>query len=197
MAALLVSHSPSDALRKKRKLVFRRLFTRPSIVIGSPINLRTLFTNELLFYFRPRVSPRPSILSVPPISSQLRWLLRRNVTLSAPASTALKNIMDKSRLLDLLARESHLSIASNAERIVSKWLDHEAIQARRSHMLSNMKQPLRNVSATSRTLEKISCARPRATKCHSDFLLISEQCYHQYHRRVLRAFDRREVACQL
>jgi len=168
MAALLVSHSPSDALCKKRKLVFRRLFSRPSIVVRSPINLRTLFTNELLFRFRPRVSPRPSIFSVPPISSQLRWLLRRNVTLSAPASRALKNIMDKARLLDLLARESHLSIASNAERIVSKWLDHKAIQARRSHTLSNMKQPQRNVSATSRTLEKVSCARPRATKCHSD-----------------------------
>jgi hypothetical protein len=172
MAALLVSHSPSNTLRKKRKLVFRWLFTRPSIVVRSPINLRTSFTNELLFCFRPRVSLRPSIFGVPTVSSQLRWLLRRNVTLSAPASRALKNIMDKARLLDLLARESHLSIASSAERIVSKWLDHKAIQARGSHALSNMKQPQRNVSATSRTLVKVSCA-----KCHSDLFLISEQCY--------------------
>ena len=164
MAAPLVSHCPSDTLRKKRKLVFRWLFTRPSIVVRSPINLRTSFTNELLFSFRPRVSLRPSIFGVPPVSSQLRRLHRRNVTLSAPASGALKNIMDKARLLDLLARESHLSIASSAERIVSKWLDHKAIQARRSHMLSNMKQPQRNVSATSRTLEKVFCARPRAIK---------------------------------
>jgi hypothetical protein len=132
MAALLVSHSALDALREKRKLLFRRLSARPSIMVRSSINLRTTFTKGLLFCFRPRVSPRPSVFSVPPVSSQLRWLLRRNVTLSTPAFRALKNIMDKARLLDFLARESHSSVASNAEKIVSNWLDHKAIQTRKS-----------------------------------------------------------------
>jgi hypothetical protein len=58
-------------------------------------------------------------------------LFRGNVTLSAPAFRALKNIMDEARLLHLFARKSHRSIASNAERIVSKWLDYAAIQARK------------------------------------------------------------------
>jgi hypothetical protein len=196
MAAPLVSHSPSDTLRKKRKLVFRWLFTRPSIVVRSPINLRTSLTNELLFCFRPRVSLRPSIFVVPPVSSQLRWLLRRNVTLSATTSRALKNIMDKAWLLDLFTRESHLSIASSAERIVSKWLDHKAIQARKSHMLSNMKQPKRNVSATSQTLKKVSCALPRATKCRSDLLSNFRTMLPIISPHITAGF-RRGVVCQL
>jgi len=36
--------------------------------------------------------------------------------------------MGKTRLLDFLAGKSHLGFASNAERIVSKWLDHAAIR---------------------------------------------------------------------
>src|SRR6266478_6873032 len=89
MAALLVSHSAPDALRKKRKLVFRWLFARPSIVVGSP-DFRTSF-----FCFRPRVSARPPIFSFAPLSSQPRGLFRRNITLSAPTFRAFKNIMDK------------------------------------------------------------------------------------------------------
>ena len=123
MAALLVSHSAPDALRKKRKLVFRWLFARPSIVVGSP-DLRTSFTNELLFCFRPRVSARPFIFSFAPLSSQPGGLFRCNITLSASTFRALKNIMEKTRLLDFLARESHFGIASNAERVVFRWLDH-------------------------------------------------------------------------
>jgi hypothetical protein len=123
MAALLVSHSAPDALRKKRKLVFRWLFARASIVVGSP-DLRTSFNNELLFCFRPRVSARPPIFSFAPVFSQLRRLFRRNITLSAATFRALKNNMDKTGLLDFLARESHFYIASDAERIVFKWLGH-------------------------------------------------------------------------
>jgi hypothetical protein len=48
--------------------------------------------------------------------------------LNAPAFRALKNIMDKARLLRFFARESHPSIATNAERIASKWLDHAALE---------------------------------------------------------------------
>jgi hypothetical protein len=118
MAALLVSHSAPDALRKKRKLVFRWLFGCSSIVVRSS-DFRTSF-----FCFRPRVSARPPIFSFAPLSSQPRGLFRRNITLSAPTFRALKNIMDKTRLLDFLARGSHSNIASDAERIVSKWLDH-------------------------------------------------------------------------
>jgi hypothetical protein len=131
MATFLVSHSAPDALRKKRKLVFRWLFARASNQVGSPVNLRTSFTNELLFCFRPRVSPRSSTFNVAPVSSQPRALFRRNVTLSTPAFWALKNVMGKARLLDFLAGKSHLGTASNAERIVSKWLVHAVIQARK------------------------------------------------------------------
>src|SRR6266567_1752619 len=53
-----------------------------------------------------------------------RSLFRRNITLSAPTFRALKNIMDKTGLLDFLARGSHFNIASDAERIVFRWLDH-------------------------------------------------------------------------
>jgi hypothetical protein len=42
----------------------------------------------------------------------------RNITLSAPTFRALKNIMDKTGLLDFLARGSHFNIASDAERMV-------------------------------------------------------------------------------
>jgi hypothetical protein len=118
MSALLVSHSAPDTLRKKRKLVFRRLFARPSIVVGSP-DFRTSF-----FCFRPRVPARPPISIFAPLSSQPRSLFRRNITLSAPTFRALKNIMDKTGLLDFLARGSHFNIASDAERIVFRWLDH-------------------------------------------------------------------------
>jgi len=123
MAALLVSHSAPDALRKKRKLVFRWLFARPSIVVGSP-DFRTSF-----FCFRPRVSARPPIFSFAPLSSQPRGLFRRNITLSAPTFRAFKNIMDKTGLLNFLARGSHFNIASDAERIVFKWLDHAGLHA--------------------------------------------------------------------
>ena len=118
MAALLVSHSAPDALRKKGKLVLRWLFARPSIVVGSP-DFRTSF-----FCFRPRVSARPPIFSFAPLSSQPRGLFRRNITLSAPTFRALKNIMDKTGLLDFLARKSHFYIAFDAERIVFKWPSH-------------------------------------------------------------------------
>ncbi len=84
MAAFLVSHSAPDALRKKRKLVFRWLFARPSNQVGLPVNLRTSFTNELLFCFRPRVSHRSSTFNVASVSSQPRGLFRRNVTLITP-----------------------------------------------------------------------------------------------------------------
>src|SRR6267154_5449069 len=118
MAALLVSHSAPDALRKKRKLVFRWLFGCSSIVVRSS-DFRTSF-----FCFRPRVSARPPIFSFAPLSSQPRGLFRRNITLSAPTFRALKNIMDKTGLLDFLARGSHFNIASDAERIVFRWFDH-------------------------------------------------------------------------
>jgi hypothetical protein len=39
--------------------------------------------------------------------------------------------MDKARLLRLFARGSHPDIASNAERVASKWLDHAVLQARK------------------------------------------------------------------
>src|SRR5258707_1448323 len=112
MAALLVSHSAPDALRKKRKLVFRWLFARPSIVVGSP-DFRTSFV-----CFRPHISAAPPIVRFAPLSFQPREVFRRNITLSAPTFRALKNIMDKTGLLDLLARGSHFNIASDAERIV-------------------------------------------------------------------------------
>ena len=121
MAALLVSHSSPDALRKKRKLVLRWLFARSSIVVGSS-DFRTSF-----FCFRPRVSTRPPIFSFAPLSSQSRELFRRNITLSAPTFRALKNIMNKTGLLDFLARGSHFNIASDAERIVFRWLDHAGL----------------------------------------------------------------------
>jgi hypothetical protein len=118
MAALLISHGAPDALRKKRKLVFRWLFGCSSIVVRSS-DFRTSF-----FCFRPRVSARPPIFIFAPLSSQPRGLFRRNITLSAPTFRALKNIMDKTGFLDLLARGSHFNIASDAERIVFRWLDH-------------------------------------------------------------------------
>ena len=121
MAALLVSHSAPDALRKKSKLVFRWLFARPSIVVGSP-DFRTS-----LFCFRPRVSARPPIFIFAPLYSQPRSLFRRNITLSASTFRALKNIMDKAGLLDFLARGSHFNIASDAERVVFRWLDHAGL----------------------------------------------------------------------
>src|SRR6267378_1307180 len=121
MAALLVSHSAPDALRKKRKLVFRWLFARPSIVVGSP-DFRTSFV-----CFRPHISAAPPIFGFAPLSSQPREMFRRNITLSAPTFRALKNIMDKTGLLDLLARGSHFNIASDAERTVFRWLDHAGL----------------------------------------------------------------------
>ena len=118
MAALLVSHRAPDPLREKRKLVFRWLFARPSIVVGSP-DFRTSFV-----CFRSRVSARPPIFIFAPLSSRPRSLFRRNITLSAPTFRALKNIMDETGLLDLLARGSHFNIASDAERMVFRRLDH-------------------------------------------------------------------------
>ena len=35
--------------------------------------------------------------------------------------------MDKTGLLDFLARGSHFNIASDAERIVFRWLDHAGL----------------------------------------------------------------------
>jgi hypothetical protein len=49
MAAILVSHGALDALCEKNKLLFRRLLARRSILVGSPDNLRSPFTNHLLF----------------------------------------------------------------------------------------------------------------------------------------------------
>ena len=121
IAALLISHGASDALRKKRKLVFRWLFVRPSIVVGSP-DFRTSFV-----CFRPHISAGPPIFGFAPFSSQPREMFRRNITLSAPTFTALKNIMDKTEFLDLLARGSHFNIASDAERTVFRWLDHAGL----------------------------------------------------------------------
>ncbi len=121
MAALLVSHSAPDALRKKRKLVFRWLFGCSSIVVRSS-DFRTSF-----FCFRPRVSARPPIFSFAPLSSQPRGLFRRNITLSASTFRALKNIMDKTGLLNFPAGGSHFNIASDAERIVFRWLDHPGL----------------------------------------------------------------------
>jgi hypothetical protein len=121
MAALLVSHRAPDPLREKRKLVFQWLFARPSIVVGSP-DFRTS-----LFCFRPRVSARPPIFIFAPLYSQPRSLFWRNITLSAPTFGALKNIMDKTGLLNFLARGSHFNIASDAERIVFRWLDHAGL----------------------------------------------------------------------
>jgi hypothetical protein len=37
--------------------------------------------------------------------------------------------MDKTGLLNFLARGSHFNIASDAERIVFKWLDHAGLHA--------------------------------------------------------------------
>jgi hypothetical protein len=191
VAALVVSHSAPDALRKKGKLIVGWRFARPSIVVGSPGDSRTSLTNELLFYFRPRVYPRPSIFRVPPVFSQSRELFRRNVTLSAPALWALKNIMDKARLRHFFARESHLSIAFNAERIVSKRLDHAAIQAKKGRILSNMRQPQSSVSATRHSTKAISRVSPRVTKCQSDLFSISQQCYGWV---AIFKFDPREIA---
>jgi hypothetical protein len=133
MAAILVSHGALDALCEKNKLLFRWLLARRSILVGSPDNLRSSFTNPLLFCFRPRVYPRPSIPSNSPLASQLGGLFRRYVTLGASTFRALKNIVDETRSLDFLAGEFHPGIALNAEGFVGlyKWLDHVAILAKR------------------------------------------------------------------
>jgi len=133
MAAILVSHGALDALCEKNKLLFRWLLARPFVGVGSPDNLRSSFTNPLFFCFRPRVYPRPSISSNSPLSSQLRGLFRRNVTLGASTFRTLKNIMDETRPLDFLAGKSHLRIAFNTAGIVglNKWLDHADILAKR------------------------------------------------------------------
>jgi hypothetical protein len=112
MATLLVSHSAPDALREKRKLVLRWLFARPSIVVASP-DFGTSFV-----CFRPHISAGPPIFGFAPFSSQPREMFRRNITLSASTFRALKNIMDKTGLLDFLAGRSHFNIASDAERMV-------------------------------------------------------------------------------
>ena len=126
MAARLVSHSALDALREKNKLLFRWLLAHPSILVGSPDNLRSSFTNHLLFCCRARVYPRPSLPGDSPVYSQWRGLFLRNVTLGASTFGAFKNIMDEARLFNLLAGKFHLSIALNAKRFVGldKWLDH-------------------------------------------------------------------------
>jgi hypothetical protein len=133
MAAILVSHGALDALCEKNKLLFRWLLARRSILVGSPDNLRSSFTNPLLFCFRPRVYPRPSIPSNSPLASQLWGLFGRDVTLGASTFWAFKNIMDEARFLDFLAGKFHPGIALNAEGFVGlyKWLDHVAILAKR------------------------------------------------------------------
>jgi hypothetical protein len=51
MAALLVSHSALDSLGKNRKLICGWLMAGSFILVGSPRNLRSSFTNHLLFCF--------------------------------------------------------------------------------------------------------------------------------------------------
>jgi len=126
MAALLVSHGALDALRKNRKLICRWLSAQPFILVGSPDNLRSSFTNHLLFCCRAHVYPRPSLPGDSRVYSHWRGLFLRNVTLGASTLGAFKHIMDEARLFNLLAGKFHLSIALNAKRFVGldKWLDH-------------------------------------------------------------------------
>jgi hypothetical protein len=95
--------------------------------------LRSPFTNHLLFCFRTRVYPRPSLPRDSPVYCRWRGLFPRNVTLGASTFGALKNIMDESRFLDFLAGKFHPGNALNAEGFVGlyKWLDHVAILAKR------------------------------------------------------------------
>jgi hypothetical protein len=136
MAALLVSHGALDALRKNRKLICRWLWPRRFILVGSPDNLRSSFTNHLLFCVRPRVCTRPSIPSNSPVYSHPRGLFRRDVALGASTFRALKNIMDETGPLDLLAGKSHLGIAFDTAGIVGlyKWLDHAVMRGRRPRL---------------------------------------------------------------
>jgi hypothetical protein len=51
--------------------------------------------------------------------------------LNAAAFGAFEDIMDKTRLRSFLAREVHFIVACNAMRIVSKQLEHAALQVRK------------------------------------------------------------------
>ena len=126
MAARLVSHRALDTLHEKNKLLFRWLLAHLSILVGSPDNLRSSFTNHLLFWFRTRVYRGPSLPNDSPVYSQWRGLFLRNVTLGASTFGAFKNIKDEARLLNRLAEKFHLGIALDAEGSVglNEWLDH-------------------------------------------------------------------------
>jgi hypothetical protein len=131
VTALLIPHSAFDAFCEKRKLICGWLLARPPILACASDNLRSSVTNHLLFRFRPRIGPGPSIPGNAPVYAHATCL-RRDVTLGAPTLAALENVMDKTGVLDFLAGKSHLSIAFDAERLVGlqERLDHAAIQAK-------------------------------------------------------------------
>jgi len=133
MAALLVSHGALDALRKNRKLICRWLSAQPFILVGSPDNLRSWFTNHLLFCVRPRVCPRPSIPSNSPVYSHLRGLFRRDITLGASTFGHSKTSCTKPDLSISLQENLILEIAFDTAGIVGlhKWLNHAVILAKR------------------------------------------------------------------
>src|SRR5437762_8657922 len=79
--------------------------------------------------------------------------------------------MDKARLLDFLARKSHPNIASNAERIASKWLDHAALQgSKKAASLQHAASV--SVSATRRSKKAVSCIRQKLLNASRIFFQI-------------------------
>jgi hypothetical protein len=140
VTALLIPHSAFDAFCEKRKLICGWLLARPPILACASDNLRSSVTNHLLFRFRPRIGPGPSIPGNAPVYAHATGLLRRNVALGAPTFGALENVMDETGALDFLAGKSHLSIAFDAERLVGlqERLDHAAIQAKAKKAAARM-----------------------------------------------------------
>src|SRR5882724_12416356 len=130
----LKSSSPEATPKKWRlfsSLIARltRFAKRESWSFGGCSLALLSWSDRLIFERRSSASDRVSLPDLLSLFSRLSPPNRGvcsgvNITLSAPTFRALKNIMDKTGLLDFLARGSHFNIASDAERIVFRWLDH-------------------------------------------------------------------------